>query len=92
MASEKEIKMESIKNANPDLYDKVINKELSLSDAYNEVKRVQLGLNEFRGRNTKKKEFTTDFKRIINLHNPSLEELVTEIKKAFPFTWKDFIK
>jgi hypothetical protein len=92
MATEKEIKMQSVKTADPVLYEQVVKGEVKLQDAYNEVKRVQLGLNEFRGKNTKKKEFATDFKRIIQLHNPSQEELIEEIKKAFPLTWKTFLK
>ena len=50
--------------------------DMSLQDAYNESKRIQLGLSEFRGKNSKKKEFATDFKRIIQLHNPSSEDLI----------------
>ena len=92
MATQKDIKLESIKNANPDLYNKVVRGELTVQDAYNETKRIQLGLNEFRGKNTKKKEFSTDFKRIIQLHNPSSDELIEEIKKAYPLTWRQFIK
>ncbi len=59
---------------------------MNLQDAYNEAQRLQLGLTEFRGKNTKKKEFATDFKRIIQLHNPSSEEFIIEIKKVFPLT------
>ena len=92
MPSQKEIKTLAVKNADPALYEKVEKGEMSLQDAYNEVKRVQLGLSEFRGRNTKKKEFATDFKRIMQLHNPTSDELIEEIKKAFPLTWKQFIK
>jgi hypothetical protein len=92
MATEKEIKMQMIKKNNPELHEKVLNGEMSLTDAYNETKRLQLGLSEYRGKNTKKKEFSVDFKRIIALHNPSPEELIEEIKKAFPLTWKTFIR
>lgn len=92
MATEKELKMLSVKNANPILYEKVVNGEMSLQDAYNESKRIQLGLSEFRGKNSKKKEFSTDFKRIMQLHDPTFEELLVEIKKAFPLTWKQYIK
>ena len=91
-ANEKDIKLASIKSADPLLFEKVMQGEIKLQDAYNEVKRVQLGLSEFRGRNTKKKEFATDFKRIMQLHNPTQDELIEEIKKAFPLTWKTFIK
>jgi len=92
MANEKELKMLTIKKDNPTLYEKVMNGEISLHEAFNETKRIQLGLSEFRGKGSKKKEFATDFKRIIQLHNPSYEELIVEIKKAYPFTWKEFIK
>lgn len=88
----KEIKIQYIKSSNPELYNQVVAGKLSLQDAYNEAKRLQLGLAEFRGKNTKKKEFSVDFKRLIALHNPTVDELVEEIKKAFPFTWKEFIK
>jgi len=92
MAIQKELKILTIKKSNPELYEKVIKGEMSIHDAYNETKRIQLGLSEFRGKNTKKKEFAVDFKRIIQLHNPSPDELVVEIKKAYPFTWKEFLK
>jgi len=92
MGKGKEYKMLYVKQNNPELHGKVVAGEMSLTDAYNETQRVKLGLSEYRGRNTKKKEFATDFKRIIALHNPSQEELIEEIKKAFPLTWKEFIK
>lgn len=92
MASPKDLKILTVKNSNPQLYEKVMKGEMSIQDAYNETKRIQLGLSEFRGKNTKKKEFATDFKRIIQLHNPSSEELIAELKKAYPLTWKEFIK
>ncbi len=89
---EKEMKLLTIQKLNPPLYEKVMQGEMSVTDAYNEAKRQQLNLSEFRGTNTKKKEFSTDFKRIMKLHDPSPMELIDEIKKAFPITWKDFIK
>lgn len=92
MEKGKEYKMVYIKQHNPELHSKVVSGEMRLTDAYNETKKTKLGLSEYRGTNTKKKEFATDFKRIITLHNPSQEELVEEIKKAFPLTWKEFIK
>jgi hypothetical protein len=92
MAGGKELKMLTVKKGNPELHEKVVKGEMSLQDAYNEVKRVQLGLSEFRGSNSKKKEFAVDFKRIMQLHNPTPEELIAEIKKAFPFTYKEFLK
>jgi hypothetical protein len=92
MSNQKDIKLLTVKKGNPDLYEKVLNGEMSIQDAYNETKRIQLGLTEFRGKSTKKKEFATDFKRIIQLHNPSSAELIEEIKRAFPLTWKEFLK
>lgn len=89
---EKEHKLLYVKQHNPDLHEKVIAGKISITDAYNETKRVKLGLSEYRGTNTKKKEFSTDFKRIIALHNPTQDELIEEIKKAFPLTWKTFLK
>jgi hypothetical protein len=92
MAKEKEAKLLTIQRLNPALYQKVMNSEMSITDAYNEAKKVQLGLSEFRGTNTKKKEFATDFRRIIKLHDPSIEEVVDEFKRAFPLTWKEYLK
>jgi hypothetical protein len=92
MATEKDLKLAAIRQARPELYEQVAAGKMSVQDAYNEVKRAQLGLSEFRGKNTKKKEFATDFKRIIQLHNPDWEELVVEIKKAYPLTWREFLK
>ncbi len=81
MASPKDLKILTVKNSNPELYEKVIKGDMSIQDAYNETKRIQLGLSEFRGKNSKKKEFSTDFKRIIQLHNPSSDERFAEIKE-----------
>jgi len=92
MEKGKEYKMLYVKQYNPELHEKVVAGQMSLTDAYNETKRVKLGLSEYRGTSTKKKEFATDFKRIIALHNPSQDELIVEIKKAFPLTWKSFLK
>ena len=91
MASRKS-KLDEVKDMNPDLYLLVIDKKLSITDAYNEAKRLRYGLKEYRGSGTKKKLFATDFKRIIELHKPSQDELIEEIKKAFPLTWNTFIK
>lgn len=85
-------KLTEIKKLNAGLYQQVIDGKMNVADAYNEAKRLQYGLSEYRGTNTRKKQFATDFKRIIALHNPSQEELIEEIKKAFPLTWKTFIK
>jgi hypothetical protein len=92
MAKEKELKLLTVQKLNPELYEKVMTGEMSIHDAYNEVQRVQLNLSEFRGTNTKKKEFGADFKRIVRLHDPSLEEVIEEIKKLYPLTWKEHIK
>ncbi len=92
MEKGKSLKLETIMKNNPELHKKVLSGEMTITDAYNETKRIQLGLNEFRGTNTKKKEFATDFKRMMALHDPTQEELINEIKKAFPLTWKTFIK
>jgi hypothetical protein len=92
MAKQKELKLLTIKKENPDLYEKVMSGKMSLHEAYNEARRKQLNLSEFRGTNTRKKEFSVDFKRLIELHDPTVEELITEIKKAFPLSWSDFIK
>jgi hypothetical protein len=91
MAKEKEFKLLTVKKESPELYEKVMNGEMSLHEAYNETRRKQLNLSEFRGTNTRKKEFSVDFKRLIELHDPTVEELIAEIKKAFPLTWKTFI-
>lgn len=92
MEKGKEFKMLTVKKINPELHQKVLDGTMNLTDAYNEAKRIQLGLSEFRGTNTRKKPFATDFKRMMDLHSPSQDELIAEIKKAFPMTWKTFIK
>jgi hypothetical protein len=66
--------------------------EMSITDAYDEAKKIQSHLSEFRGPNTKKKQFATDFRRIIKLHDPSIEEVIDEFKRAFPLTWKEYLK
>ena len=92
MATSKDSKLLMIKKHHPELHQQVVDGKMSITDAYNESRRLQLGLAEYRGTNTRKKEFATDFKRMMTLHKPTQEELIAEIKKAFPLTWKTFIK
>jgi len=92
MPTSKQDKLDNLKKLNSPMYDLVVSGKMTITEAYNEAKRIQLGLSEYRGPNTKKNQFATDFKRIIALHNPSQEELISEIQKAFPLTWKQFIK
>lgn len=92
MAKEKELKLITVQKLSPELHQRVLLGEMSVNDAYNEVKRAQLGLTEFRGPNSGKKNFATDFKRIVKLHDPTPDDLVSEIKKLFPMTWREFLK
>ena len=91
----KEIKLTEIKKHNPTLYSKVMNGEVKLQQAYNEVMGVINSTTEYKGRGTKgqnKIGLSKELDRIMKMYKPSLKELLDELKRLFPFTYKDKIK
>jgi len=91
----KEIKLTEIKKHNPTLYSKVMNGEVKLQQAYNEVMGDINSTTEYKGRGTKgqnKIGLSKELDRIMKMYKPSLKELLDELKRLFPFTYKDKIK
>ena len=91
----KEIKLAEIKKHNPTLYSKVVNGEMKLQQAYNEVMGDINSTTEYKGRGTKgqnKIGLSKELDRIMKMYKPSLKELLDELKRLFPFTYKDKIK
>ena len=91
----KEIKLTEIKKHNPTLYSKVMNGEVKLQQAYNEVMGDINSTTEYKGRGTKgqnKIGLSKEMDRIMKMYKPSLKELLDELKRLFPFTYKDKIK
>jgi len=91
----KEIKLAEIKKHNPTFHSKVMNGEMKLQQAYNEVMRDINSTTEYKGRGTKgqnKIGLSKEMDRIMKMYKPSLKELLDELKRLFPFTYKDKIK
>ena len=91
----KEIKLAEIKKHNPTLHSKVMNGEVKLQQAYNEVMGDINSTTEYKGRGTKgqnKIGLSKELDRIMKMYKPSLKELLDELKRLFPFTYKDKIK
>ena len=91
----KEIKLAEIKKHNPTLYSKVVNGEMKLQQAYNEVMGDINSTTEYKGRGTKgqnKIGLPKEMDRIMKMYKPSLKELLDELKRLFPFTFDSHLK
>jgi len=91
----KEIKLAEIKKHNPTLYSKVMNGEMKLQQAYNEVMRDINSTTEYKGRGTKgqnKIGLPKEVDRLEKMYKPTIEEWIKELKRLFPFTHQNHIK
>ena len=91
----KEIKLSEIKKHSPSLYKKVVDGEMKLQQAYNEVMGNITSTSEYKGRGTKgqnKIGLSKEVDRLTKMYKPSLEDWIEELKRLFPFTYKDKIK
>ena len=91
----KEIKLAEIKKHNPTLYSKVMNGEMKLQQAYNEVMRDINSTTEYKGRGTKgqnKIGLSKEMDRIMKMYKPTIEEWIEELKRLFPFTHPNHLK
>jgi len=95
MMKNKELKLAEIKKHNPTLYSKVVNGEMKLQQAYNEVMGDINSTTEYKGRGTKgqnKIGLSKEVDRLNKMYKPTIEEWIEELKRLFPFTHKDKIK
>ena len=91
----KEIKLSEIKKHSPSLYQKVIDGEMKLQQAYNEVMGNITSTKEYKGRGTKgqnKIGLSKEVDRLTKMYKPSLEDWIEELKRLFPFTYKKHLK
>ena len=91
----KEIKLSEIKKHSPSLYQKVIDGEMKLQQAYNEVMGNITSTSEYKGRGTKgqnKIGLSKEVDRLTKMYKPSLEDWIEELKRLFPFTHKKHLK
>ena len=90
-----ESKLVEIKLHNETLYQYVLDKKIKLQDAYNLTKGEIEIVREYKGRGTRSKNMIglpKEMDRIMKMYKPSLKELLDELKRLFPFTYKDKIK
>ncbi len=91
----KEIKLSEIKKHSPSLYQKVVDGEVKLQDAYNEVMGDINSTSEYKGRGTKgqnKIGLPKEVDRLEKMYKPTIEEWIKELKRLFPFTHQNHIK
>ena len=95
MKSNREIKLSEIKNHSPSLYQKVVDGDVKLQQAYNEVMGIITSTTEYKGRGTKgqnKIGLRKEVDRLEKMYKPSIEEWIKELKRLFPFTHKKHLK
>ena len=95
MKSNREIKLAEIKNHSPSLYQKVVDGDVELQQAYNEVMGIITSTSEYKGRGTKgqnKIGLRKEVDRLEKMYKPSIEEWIKELKRLFPFTHKKHLK
>ena len=91
----KEIKLSEIKKHSPSLYKKVVDGEVKLQQAYNEVMGNITSTSEYKGRGTKgqnKIGLSKEVDRLNKMYKPTIEEWIEELKRLFPFTSQNHIK
>jgi len=91
----KEIKLSEIKKHSPSLYQKVIDGEMKLQQAYNEVMGEITSTTEYKGRGTKglnKIGLDKEMDRIMKMYKPTIKDWIEELKRLFPFTHPNHFK
>jgi len=89
-----DIKLAEIQKYNPTLFLKVQRGEVNKVDAHNQVMEELLNVNERRGKGTKRTKIglSKEIKILDRRYKPTIKEWINEIKKLYPFTYKDYIK
>jgi len=85
MKSNREIKLAEIKNHSPSLYQKVVDGDVTLQQAYDFVMGDINSTTEYKGRGTKGQNKS-------GLPKPTIEEWIKELKRLYPFTHKKHLK
>ena len=87
----KEIKLSEIRKHNSSLYQKVMDGEVNLQQAYNDVMGEINSTSEYKGRGTKGRNkigLSKEMDRLMKMYKPTIQELLDEIKRLFPFTYE----
>ena len=95
MKSNREIKLSEIKNHSASLYQKVVDGDVQLQQAYNYVMGEITSTSEYKGCGTKgqnKIGLRKEVDRLEKMYKPSIEEWIKELKRLFPFTHKKHLK
>ena len=95
MKSNREIKLSEIKNHSPSLYQKVVDGDVKLQQAYNEVMGIITSTSEYKGRGTKgqsKIGLSKEVDRLNKMYKPTIKEWIEELKRLFPFTHPNHLK
>ena len=90
----KEQKLKMIQKKSPELYDKVMKKELTTQQAYNEMYKDLMEVSEFKGEGTKgtnKIGLDKEIEKLMKVYKPSCSQLLESVKKQFPLTFDKYI-
>ena len=95
MKSNREIKLAEIKKHSPSLYQKVVDGDVTLQQAYDFVMGDINCTTEYKGRGTKgqnKSSLPKEVDRLEKMYKPTIEEWIKELKRLYPFTHKKHLK
>ena len=95
MKSNREIKLAEIKDHSPSLYQKVVDGDVRLQQAYNYVMGDINSITEYKDRGTKgqnKSGLPKEVDRLEKMYKPTIEEWIKELKRLYPFTHKKYLK
>ena len=95
MKLNREIKLAEIKNHSPSLYQKVVDGDVQLQQAYNYVMGDINSITEYKDRGTKGQNnigLPKEVDRLEKMYKPTIEEWIKELKRLFPFTHKKHLK
>ena len=95
MKSNREIKLAEIKKHSPSLYQKVVDGDVTLQQAYDFVMGDINSTTEYKGRGTKgqnKIGLSKEVDRLEKIYKPTIEEWIKELKRLYPFTHKKHLK
>ncbi len=95
MKSNREIKLAEIKKHSPSLYQKVLDGDVTLQQAYDFVMGDINSTTEYKGRGTKgqnKSGLSKEVDRLEKMYKPTIEEWIKELKRLYPFTHKKHLK
>ena len=79
-----------IQKKSPELNDKVMKKEITTQQAYNEMYKNIMNVSEFKGEGTKgthKIDWDKKLERLMKVYTPSCTELLKSLEKQFPLTF-----